>query len=116
MPGMLGWILGGYNGELQHSDRVFEARPGDAPKVRLAGCGVRDGPLGFWMAGYCARAQLAEQLCASLVIVPGIGAWASQPNFADRAAGSSGPCFPWLLSHMPACLPACLGHKNPKLK
>ncbi|GAB4819653.1 hypothetical protein N2152v2_006699 [Parachlorella kessleri] len=32
MPPMLGWILGGYNGELRQSDRAFEARPGDAPK------------------------------------------------------------------------------------
>lgn len=38
---MLGWILGGYNGELTHSNRVFEAREGDKPKVRpLRFCGL----------------------------------------------------------------------------
>lgn len=33
MPSMLEWILGGYNGELRYSNRKFEAREEDKPKV-----------------------------------------------------------------------------------
>ena len=42
MPALLSWILGGYDGELRHSDRVWQAREDDKPKARG---GEEGGPL-----------------------------------------------------------------------